>query len=175
MTSYAACIHLSPASPCYPEGVRRALGDRAPASITARGNLDILQRRVVAFFCSVKCPGNLILQVYDLARTLREVGVTVAGGFHSPLERECLTLLLRGTEPVIMCLARDIAEMRVPSAWRVPLEQGRLLLLSPFRGHFLTHSAALPGMSEHQLGRTDEIRTARLRGGQGDNQGGRVG
>jgi predicted Rossmann fold nucleotide-binding protein DprA/Smf involved in DNA uptake len=95
-------------------------------------NLDILQRKKLALFCSVKCPGALILQTYDLARALRDEGVTIIGGFHSPMEKECLALLLRGTQPIMICPARSIERMRTPSEWKAPLTEGRLLLLSPF-------------------------------------------
>lgn len=116
----------------YPPGLAGYLGDAAPDSIAARGNLDILRRHKLAFFCSVKCPGSLILQTYDVACALRDAGVTVISGFQSPMEKECLTLLLRGSQPVIICLARGIERMRLTRDWREPLAQGRLLLLSPF-------------------------------------------
>lgn len=96
------------------------------------GDLNILDQKSLALFCSVKCPGNLILQTYDLAQRLRKSGVTVIGGFHSPMEQECLTILLRGTQPVIVCPARSLSGMRIPAAYKQPLEQGRMLLLSPF-------------------------------------------
>ncbi len=112
--------------------LREYFGERAPKTLTASGNLDILQRKKLALFCSVKCPGTLILQTYDLARVLRNAGVTVISGFHSPMEKECLALLLRGTQPVIVCPARSIERMRMPSEWKAPLAEGRLLLLSPF-------------------------------------------
>jgi hypothetical protein len=54
------------------------------------------------------------------------------GGFHSPMEKECLTLLLRGTQPVTVCPARGIDGMRLPGPWKQPLAEGRLLVLSPF-------------------------------------------
>lgn len=103
-----------------------------PRSISGFGNRDILHNRALGFFCSVKCPGNLILQTYDLARALRDAHITVIGGFHSPMEKECLNLLLRGQQPVIICPARSIKGMRLPSEWQFPLSHGRLLLLSPF-------------------------------------------
>jgi predicted Rossmann fold nucleotide-binding protein DprA/Smf involved in DNA uptake len=103
-----------------------------PRSISGFGNLDILHNKALGFFCSVKCPGNLILQTYDLARALRDAHITVIGGFHSPMEKECLNLLLRGQQPVIICPARSIKGMRLPSEWQLPLSHGRLLLLSPF-------------------------------------------
>lgn len=60
--------------------------------------------------------------------------MTVISGFHSPIERECLRILLRGKQPVIICLARAIDTMRVPKEIRQVFEAGRVLYLSPFRG-----------------------------------------
>ena len=54
------------------------------------------------------------------------------GGFHSPVERECLTVLLRGLQPVVICPARGLDRMRVPGEWRKALEERRMLVLSPF-------------------------------------------
>lgn len=116
----------------YPSSLTRFLGPDAPGSIWAIGNLDILREKKTAFFCSSKCPGDLIIKTYDLAKKWRDDGVTIIGGFHSPLERECLTILLRGKQPVILCPARSIEGMRVKGEQRKPLEEGRLLLLSPF-------------------------------------------
>lgn len=75
-----------------PAGVRTYLGPSAPRAIAALGNLDILHRPKLALFCSIKCPGRLILRTYDLAQALRDAGEVVIGGFHSPMERECLAL-----------------------------------------------------------------------------------
>jgi len=124
--------HISQADAAYPPALRVHLRDEAPGRIAAIGDIAILRVKTLALFCSVKCPGNLILQTYDAACALRDAGVTVIGGFHSPMEKECLTLLLRGTQPVVICPARGIEGMRVPGEWREPLAQGRLLILSPF-------------------------------------------
>ena len=48
------------------------------------------------------------------------------------MERECLRLLLRGKQPVVVCPARSIDNMRIPREWRPALDDGRLLILSPF-------------------------------------------
>lgn len=116
----------------YPSVLHQYLGEQPPHVITALGNIDIIQGEMLALFCSLKCPGNLILQTYDLARTLRDAGITVIGGFHSPMEQECLSLLLRGKQPIIICPARSLEGMRIPTEWKQPLAEGRLLLLSPF-------------------------------------------
>ncbi|MBW1834902.1 MAG: hypothetical protein JRG74_05730 [Deltaproteobacteria bacterium] len=59
--------------------------------------------------------------------------MTVISGFHSPMEHECLTILLRGTQPVIICPARSINNMRINKDYKKPLKDGQLLFLSPFK------------------------------------------
>jgi len=116
----------------YPSQLRRCLDSQVPENVTALGNLDLLQHKTLALMCSVKCPGNLILQTYDLAKQWREAGMTVIGGFHSPMERECMNILLRGNQSLIVCPARSIEGMRLRGEYKQPLADGRLLLLSPF-------------------------------------------
>jgi predicted Rossmann fold nucleotide-binding protein DprA/Smf involved in DNA uptake len=99
------------------------------------GDTAILDRPLVALFCSVKCPGKLILDTYDFAKQLRARGVTVISGFHSPMEQECLRILLRSPHPVVWCLARGMFK-RIPSKpvdCRTAVTEGRLLLVSPFK------------------------------------------
>jgi len=116
----------------YPQILNRFLKNRAPKYIFALGNLDLLQQETTALFCSVKCPGNLILKTYDLARELRDAGTAVISGFHSPMEKECLSILLRGEQPVIWCLAKRLTHMRLTKEQTNALSKGRLLMLSPF-------------------------------------------
>ena len=96
------------------------------------GNASLLDERLTALFCSQQCPGDVILKLYDAARAMRDEGVPVIGGFQSPMERECLRLLLRGNQPIVVCPARSIENMRIPGEWREPLDKGQLLILSPF-------------------------------------------
>lgn len=125
---------LTPEDAAYPESWRQSPQSKKPV-LSAIGDLEILQRQKLALFCSGKCPGNLILQTYDLAQTLRDSGITVISGFHSPMEQECLTILLRGTQPVIYCPARSLDKMRLKAEWQDAITQQRLLLLSPFRAN----------------------------------------
>ncbi len=114
----------------------RQLDDRlkkaAPSHLCAIGNLEILTKRKVGLFCSVRCPGNAILGAYDAAGKLRDDSVTVVSGFHSPVEKECLRILLRGRQPVIICLARAFGRIRILTDWRRALDSGRLLILTMF-------------------------------------------
>ena len=79
------------------------------------GNEAILKKPKIALFCSVKCPGKLILETYDLAKRFRNEGTLVISGYHSPMEQECLRILLRSTNPVIWCLARGMYR-RLPTS-----------------------------------------------------------
>jgi predicted Rossmann fold nucleotide-binding protein DprA/Smf involved in DNA uptake len=115
----------------YPARLRERLGDVAPGQISALGNLDLLAVRKTALFSSARCPGNVILTAYDQAAKWRDAGRCVISGFHSPVEKECLQILLRGSQPIIICPARSLPE-RVPPAWKNPLTNGRLLILSRF-------------------------------------------
>ena len=101
-------------------------------NVKSKGNLNLLDEPLTALFCSNRCPGDLILKSYDLARAMRDAGVPVIGGFQTPMERECLRLLLRGSQPVVVCPARGIDNMRIPREWRPALDEGRQLVLSPF-------------------------------------------
>ena len=100
--------------------------------IKSKGSAHLLEETLTAVFCSQRCPGDLILKTYDIARAMRDAGVPVIGGFQTSMEKECLRLLLRGSQPVVVCPARGIDNMRVPRDWRPALDDGRLLVLSPF-------------------------------------------
>ena len=125
-------VRISQADDKYPQTLNQFLENRAPKYIFALGDLDLLRQETVALFCSVKCPGNLILKTYDLARQLRDAGTAVISGFHSPMEKECLSLLLRGEQPIIWCLAKRLTPTRLPKEYANALSKGRLLMLSPF-------------------------------------------
>jgi predicted Rossmann fold nucleotide-binding protein DprA/Smf involved in DNA uptake len=123
---------LMPGHPGWPSKLGNRLGRDAPSYLQTIGKLEILAEHKVGLFCSVRCPGNAILGAYDAARKLRDEGATVVSGFHSPVEKECLRILLRGKQPIIVCLARAMEKIRIPADWRGALDTGRLLLLSPF-------------------------------------------
>jgi len=123
---------LTPSDPFWPRKLSNRLQNNGPAQLWIIGAIEALEARKVGLFCSVRCPGDAILGAYDSARKLRDEGVTVVSGFHSPVEQECLRILLRGKQPIIICLARAFGKIRLPSGWRRAVESGRLLLLSMF-------------------------------------------
>lgn len=125
-------IWLTDADMRYPARLRERLGADAPPQLAALGKLVLLARPKTALFCSARTPGDAILCAHDTARRLRDEGTTVISGFHSPIEKECLRILLRGEQPIILCPARALAGMRLPAECRTAFDAGRMLLLSPF-------------------------------------------
>ena len=118
----------------YPASLRERLGDAGPAELTTLGNLDLLALPKTALFCSARCPGHVILAAYDQATHWRDAGRCIISGFHSPVEQECLRILLRGSQPIILCPARSLPQ-RIPAEWQQPLADERLLVLSAFPTH----------------------------------------
>ena len=135
---------LAPSHPAYPKALQSYWAKKSAQSISAIGNPKLLQNKTLALFCSAKCPGDLIIKTYDLARSLRDTATATVSGFHSPMEKECLLLLLRGTQPVIYCPARSLEKMRLLKDYQKAVEGDRLLLISPFQGnqHRLTSALA---------------------------------
>ena len=115
----------------YPARLHERLGDGAPAQLTTLGNLDLLALPKTGLFCSARCPGHVILSAYDQVARWCDAGRCIISGFHSPVEEECLRILLRGTPPIILCPPRSLPQ-RIPSEWQTPLASGRLLILSAF-------------------------------------------
>lgn len=76
-----------------------------------------------------------------LAREMRDNGECVVSGFHSALERDVLQLLLRGEQPLILVTARGLPK-RYPAAVRLAIDNGRLLIASPFPASVLRITAA---------------------------------
>ena len=136
--------------PNYPAQLKGYLKTDAPEIIWARGNIALLTDRdtrisgnLWALFCSSRCPGQIILKAHELAQQFRASGTPTIGGHHSPVEKECLRVLLRGSQPIILCPARSIENMRLSPAWKGALAEGRLLILSIFDSKHRRSTAAL--------------------------------
>lgn len=90
-------------SSSFPDTLRTHDGEAEFPMIRAIGNLQVLDRSLLGFFCSKRCPGDVILCTYDLIRMLRNAGVPLIGGFHTSMEKDCLELLLRGKQLIVIC------------------------------------------------------------------------
>lgn len=95
------------------------------------GNPDILKLHKTAFLCSRKCPAAVVLKAYDWAISQRDAGRCIISGFHSTIEKDVLHYLLKGSQPIILALARGMKE-RVEPELKAPLDNGRLLIVTTF-------------------------------------------
>jgi predicted Rossmann fold nucleotide-binding protein DprA/Smf involved in DNA uptake len=123
---------LNLSSVAYAALLIERLAANAPRALSVIGSSEPLYGPMTAFLCSKEAPGATILKAFDQAATWREAGTCVISGFHSLLERQCLDILLRGKQSVVMCPARSIEALRLKSNQRKALEDGRLTIISPF-------------------------------------------
>lgn len=84
----------------------------------------------LAILCSRRCPAPLVVAGLDTAIALKNAPVTIVSGFQSPLEKESLKFLLKGTVRLVVCPARSAVGMRIPAAWKKPMAEGRLTIRS---------------------------------------------
>jgi hypothetical protein len=87
----------------------------------------------LALLCSNQCPGSLVVASLDCVSALITATMgCVISGFQSPVERECLKFLLKGSVQLVVCPARSAIGMRIPAAWKPAIAAGRLTIRSPF-------------------------------------------
>jgi len=91
------------------------------------GNKDLLTLPKTVFLASSTIPPDVVLRCYDWATGEHEG--CVVSGFSSKLEQDVLHFLLKSKTPVIMVLARRMYR-EIPEELKVPLVQGRLLIIS---------------------------------------------
>jgi len=95
------------------------------------GNKDILKLKKTAFLCSQKCPAEVVLKSYDWAKRQRQEGNCIICGNHSQIEKDVFEILLKGKQPLILVLARNMKTRWEPDIEKAINEQ-RLLVISPF-------------------------------------------
>ncbi len=91
--SAPAPVTLTPADTDWPASLAERMGQTAPPALQVIGPVALLARRKTALFCSARTPGDAILHAHDTAQRLRDRGMTVISGFHSPIEKECLRIV----------------------------------------------------------------------------------
>ena len=93
------------------------------------GNKELLKVQKTAFLASSTISSESVLRCYDWATEMRRRGECVISGFSSKLEKDVLHFLLKGTQPIIIVLARKMYKV-IPKELQAPMEQNRLLIIS---------------------------------------------
>ena len=93
------------------------------------GNQELLKLQKTAFLASSNIASETVLRVYDWATEMRCRGECVISGFNSKLEQDVLHFLLKGSQPIILVLARRMYKV-IPEELQEALNQNRLLIVS---------------------------------------------
>ena len=93
------------------------------------GNQELLKLKKTAFLASSTISSETVLRCYDWATEMRNRGECVVSGFSSKLEQDVLHFLLKGSQPIIIVLARKMYKV-IPDEIKEPLAQNRLLIIS---------------------------------------------
>jgi predicted Rossmann fold nucleotide-binding protein DprA/Smf involved in DNA uptake len=95
------------------------------------GNLSLLEKNPVALLSSYQCAAEKVLATHQQCKIWSETGQTVLSGFHSPVEKMCLSHLLRDKGNIIISPARGIWK-KIPADWEKAMKEERLLIVSIF-------------------------------------------
>ena len=93
------------------------------------GNTDLWERHLVAFFASRSVSPEAESRCIAWAESVCKTDSVVISGFHSPLEKRVLNLLLEQKHPVILFLGRALYK-RIPAEYQEAIEEGRMLMVS---------------------------------------------
>ncbi len=114
------------------------------------GNAALFDSIHAAFLCSRRVTPQSILKSLDWATQMRRENRVIMGAFQSPLERKVLDFLLRGTQGIILVLARPLWKIPPPHL-REPLAQNRLLIISPFQNSPTRVNASMARQRNHWI------------------------
>lgn len=126
-----------------------------------KGNRDLLEHFKTAFFCSREAPDIVISKSYKWAAGQKNQESCIISGFHSQIERELLHFLVKENQPVIMVLARSLYKRIPDPELKHGLDNGNLLLVSPF-GNDTTRVSSKTARKRNELmiDMADEIMVA---------------
>ncbi len=97
------------------------------------GNKDLLDRELVAFFASRNSPPEALALAHRWAYEIAKTDKIVISGFHSPIERAVLEILLAEGCSVVMTLGRSLY-CKIPTPLQAAYDENRLLFVS-FRNY----------------------------------------
>ena len=93
------------------------------------GNQELLKLQKTAFLASSNIASETVLQVYDWAPDMPSRQECVVSGFNIKLEQDVFHFLLKGSQPVILVLARRMYKV-IPKDLKEGLGKNNLLFFS---------------------------------------------
>ncbi len=105
--------------------------DGRPPKLWCAGEQRILNNRLLGIISSRNGDADLAAKSAGLLRQLASLkDVSFIGGWHSPLEKEALRILLGGSAQIVVCVAKSLNRFIPPAEINNQLRQGHALLLT---------------------------------------------
>ena len=95
--------------------------------MSSLGNTDLLERHLIAFFASRSVTPEAESRCIAWAESICNTDSVVISGFHSPLEKKILNVLLEHKHPVVLFLGRSMYK-RIPAEYQEAIDEGRMLI-----------------------------------------------
>ena len=118
----------------WPRQINQRLGQAAPSRLWTIGNQAIFTMHKIGLLCSVDCSADAPGSARNALEKLFVTRPAFMSGFHSPVEKEWLRVLLEARQNIIISVARSLTKLRVPAQWQESLDSDRLLIVSRFDG-----------------------------------------
>ena len=93
------------------------------------GNKELLDRYLVAFFASRTAPSEALDLAKRWAHKIARTEKIVISGFHSPIERAVLDILLANGSSVVVALGRSLYR-KIPAHLQTAFAENRVLFIS---------------------------------------------
>lgn len=110
--------------------------------IRSVGDSTLVQQSKTSFFASTSLQSDVVMRCYDWATTVRNSNGCIVSGFSSPMERDVLHFLLKGSCPIVIVLARRLYHV-IPEEWRPAVDQGRMLIAYTCNQQRQSHRSAM--------------------------------
>ena len=121
---------MTPAPIILPPHLAQCLPPEQASRLVGVGNAALLAEPLLGLIASRSCPAHALIETLDLVAQWARAGRVLVSGFHSPLEQQVLTSLLRRQGRAVKVLARGMTDYRPAAREREPLEAGRMLILT---------------------------------------------
>lgn len=120
--------------------------------MSSLGNTDLLERHLVAFFASRSVTPEAESRCIAWAESICNTDSVVISGFHSPLEKKVLNILLEHKHPVVLFLGRAMYK-RIPAEYQEAIDEGRMLIdtIRDFERHSWNSAQTKIGMLQVSL------------------------
>jgi len=121
----------------FPQGISQWLKAGAPSRLYYIGDIGMIMQPMTGLFSSIRCPSSLIIKAQDIAKELGNNCIHVISGFHSPIEKEMLRILIRGKGSIVLCPARGLNGIRLSPELQQVFKENRLLIISAFNNRVI--------------------------------------